>query len=385
MKRALMYASVASMIQQFNMENIRLLLELGYEVDVACNMEQGSTITSEKIEAMKQELKEMGVNVVHVPIPRKVTAVGDIMKSFRASKQLMNAREYALIHCHSPIGGMICRLANRFSKGYGKTKMIYTAHGFHFFKGAPKKNWLIFYPVEWLCSRYTDVLITINHEDYTLAQKKMKARNVQYVPGIGVNTEHISKVFSIRDQLCEQLGIPMSAKLMISVGELNDNKNHQVVVRAMKDLPSDIHYLICGQGDSAPVLTEIAQQMDCEKRLHLLGYRSDVLAVVKSCDLFVFPSKREGLSVALMEAMAVGKAVACSKIRGNTDLIDENGGVLFDPTDVDACAEAIQTLLRFDLSAMGRYNADKIQSFSMERVSKMMKELYCSTPQKAPC
>ena len=127
MKRALVYASVASMIQQFNMDNIRLLIDSGYQVDVACNMKQGSTITIEKIESMKQELEMMGVKIYHIPIPRKITAVGEIIESFNFTRKLINEREYALIHCHSPIGGMICRLANRCSNRYRNSKVIYTA------------------------------------------------------------------------------------------------------------------------------------------------------------------------------------------------------------------------------------------------------------------
>lgn len=379
MKRALMYASVASMIQQFNMENIRLLLEQGYEVDVACNMEQGSTITSERIDAMKQELKEMGVNIVHIPIPRKVTAIGEIVKSFRVSKELMNDREYALIHCHSPIGGMICRLANRFSKGYGKTKMIYTAHGFHFFKGAPRKNWLIFYPVEWLCSRYTDLLITINHEDYALAQKKMKAKNVQYVPGVGIDLQKFSqsKIDKFENEKRKELGIPEDATLLVSVGELSTRKNHEIVISTLAQLQNkNIQYIICGLGPLQQHLERLISELHMTSQVRLLGYRSDISEILASADVYMFPSLQEGLPVALMEAMAAGKAVACSRIRGNTDLIDENGGVLFDPTSIDDCATAIDNLLRLDFEAMGEYNAKKIRSFSKDIVNKMMVEVY---------
>ena len=273
MKRAMMYASVASMIQQFNMENIRLLLEQGYEVDVACNMEQGSTITQEKIETMKQDLETMGVNVFHIPVPRNITAVGGILNSFRASKQLMNERNYSLIHCHSPIGGMICRLANRFSKGYGKTRMIYTAHGFHFYKGAPKKNWLMFYPVEWFCSQYTDVLITINQEDYALAKSKMKAKQVVYVPGVGVDLKKINCAEENRGILCKELGTKPDDILMLSVGELNDNKNHSAIIQMMGSLPENCHYVICGQGAAKERLEQLAEKNGYCNRLHLLGYQ----------------------------------------------------------------------------------------------------------------
>lgn len=377
MKRALMYASVASMIQQFNMENIRLLLEQGYEVDVACNMEQGSTITQEKIEAMKQELESMGVNVVHIPIPRKVTAVGGIVKSFRASKQLMNERNYSLIHCHSPIGGMVCRLANRCSKGYGKAKMIYTAHGFHFYKGAPKKNWLMFYPVEWFCSRYTDVLITINQEDYTLAKRKMKAKQSVYVPGVGVDIEKFKYDLLSKEEARKELGLSDGDKVLLSVGELSVRKNHEVVIRALAKIDrSNCKYFICGLGSLQKQLEKLISVLHMESCVKLLGYRSDIARVLNISDIYIFPSLQEGLPVALMESMAAGKAVACSKIRGNTDLIDENGGVLFNPRSVDDCAVAIEKLLKSDLRSMGEYNAKKIHSFSKATVNEMMVEVY---------
>ena len=382
MKRALMYASVASMIQQFNMKNICLLLGQGYEVDVACNMEQGSTVTQEKIEAMKQELETMGVNVFHIPVPRNVTAVGGILKSFRASKQLMNERNYSLIHCHSPIGGMVCRLANRFSKGYGKTKMIYTAHGFHFYKGAPKKNWLMYYPVERICGHFTDVLITINREDFALAQKFRLKKNgsVQYVPGIGLNLSAIEAAVEKRKDLCEECGIASDSVLMLSVGELNDNKNHGSVVSVLNQLPHNVHYLICGQGDNESQLESLAESLGCGDRLHLLGYRGDVTSVMKSCDLYVFPSKREGLSVALMEAMACGLPCFASNIRGNCDLITNSVNGMLLPLEDFGVALVEQVGKIEDLTKYKdqcrEANKEIIQGFSEAVVQQCIGEIY---------
>lgn len=375
-KKALMYASVASMIQQFNMDNIRLLQELGYEVDVACNMKQGSTITDEKVSLMKSELETMGVHVYHIPVPRSVTNIKDIWKSFWITRKLINEQEYSLIHCHSPIGGMICRLANRLSKWYGQVRMIYTAHGFHFYKGAPKINWLLFYPVEKICSYWTDTLITINKEDYALAKKKMKAKHILYVPGIGVN---LSAFYGQVDKkkMREKLGIPECAFLLLSVGELNSNKNHEIVIRAMKDLScQSVHYMIAGCGDKKEYLEMLATRLGVVERLHLLGYRTDVKDLYQCSDVFVFPSFREGLSVSVMEAMASGKPVVCSEIRGNTDLVDSNGGVLFDPHSVDDCTMAIDQLLHSNLAKMGEYNSNKIRGFSMETVRELMSKIY---------
>jgi len=376
-KRALMYASVASMIQQFNMDNIRLLLEGGYEVDVACNLEQGSTITPEKIAAMKHELEEMGVRVVHIPVPRKISAVREIVTSFRMTKDMIVQGGYSLIHCHSPIGGVLCRLANRFSGCYGRAKLIYTAHGFHFFKGAPVMNWLIFYPLEWYCSRYTDVLITINREDYAFAQKKLKAKQTTYVPGIGVDVEKFRAAAAQTQTVKAELGLDDTQTVLLSVGELSARKNHEVVLRALAQLELDNYrYFICGLGPLEVQLKDLVRELKLEDRVQFLGYRSDIPRIMNSADIFLFPSVQEGLPVALMESMAAGKAAACSRIRGNTDLIEEKGGVLFDPHSVDDCTAAIRKLLDSDYEQMGCFNARKIQGFSRKNVGEMMAGIY---------
>lgn len=376
MKKALMFAHVASMIQLFNMDNIRILIEQGYRVDVACNMEEGSSISAEKIEAMRRELEAMGCRVFHVPVPRKLTAVGDILRSLRQTTRLMNSEGYDLVHCHSPIGGVVCRLANRLSRNYRRTKMIYTAHGFHFYKGAPRKNWLLYYPAERLCARWTDTLITINREDYDLARSKMRAGEVLYIPGVGVDVERYAAAKGQRESLCAQLDIPSEAVLLLSVGELNENKNETLLVKALGALPEKVYYLACGQGPAREEILSCARENGCAERVRLLGYRADVPEVLASCDLFVFPSLREGLSLALMEAMAAGKAVACSRIRGNIDLIDERGGVMFDSHSVDDCAAALGALLGSDTKAMGEYNAEKVQAFSKTRVHAQMEAIY---------
>lgn len=376
-KRALMYASVASMIQQFNMENIRLLIQSGYEVDVACNLDQGSTITPEKIAAMKAELEEMGVRVIHIPVPRKITSVGNILRSFRMTRQLMAERRYSLIHCHSPIGGVICRLANRFSGCYGHAKMIYTAHGFHFFKGAPLVNWATFYPLEWLCSWLTDVLITINKEDYQLAQKKMKAKQVVYVPGIGVDIEKFRSTEAEKQAIKAELGLTDKETILLSVGELSVRKNHELVLRALAQQNlGEYRYLVCGLGPLENQLKELVRELKLEDRVRFLGYRNDIPKIMNAADIYVFPSLQEGLPVALMESMAADKAVACSRIRGNTDLIEAEGGVLFDCRSVEDCADAIAKLLESDYKQMGRFNSRKIREFSRETVGKKMAEIY---------
>ncbi|WP_455014632.1 glycosyltransferase [Hominenteromicrobium sp.] len=365
------------MIQQFNMDNIRLLQELGYEVDVACNMKQGSTITDEKVSLMKSELETMGVHVYHIPVPRSITNIKDIWKSFWITRKLINEQEYSLIHCHSPIGGMICRLANRLSKWYGQVRMIYTAHGFHFYKGAPKINWLLFYPIERICSCYSDVLITINQEDYALAKRKMKSKLCVYVPGVGVDLQKFKKVSLTEKSKFRILGVSDKDTVLVSVGELSTRKNHEVVIRALSKLNNpNYKYFICGLGPLEHRLEKLILDLKMQSNIRLLGYRSDIAEILNMADVYVFPSLQEGLPVALMESMAAGKAVACSRIRGNTDLVDSNGGVLFDPHSVDDCTMAIDQLLHSNLAKMGEYNSNKIRGFSKETVRELMSKIY---------
>lgn len=380
MKKALVCAHVASMIQQFNMENIRLLQQMGYAVDVVCNLEQPGSITPEKAKEMQVQLTEMGVGVYHMPAPKKVTAIGNIFRSFAIMRRLMREKRYDLAHCHSPIGGAICRAANRFGGGYGKTKMIYTAHGFHFYQGAPRLNWLLYYPVEKMCARWTDVLITINREDAQLAAKKMRAGKTVYVPGVGVDMEKLAAICVNREEKLRELGIGDDAVVILSVGELNGNKNHRVIIEAMAQLAEkNAHYVIAGRGAGGAQLQELARQCGVEDRVHLLGYRTDVPELMAAADLYAFPSYREGLPVSLMEAMAVGKAVVCSRIRGNVDLVEDGeGGFLRESGDVEGFAEAMETVLR-DAQLrcrMGTHNRNVMEKFDRKTVEKTMAELY---------
>lgn len=370
MKRALMYASVASMIQQFNMNNIKLLIELGYKVDVACNFEFGSTISNEKIEQLKRDLTNLGVNYYHIPISRKISDLRNIYKAYQLSKKLMNEKRYDLIHCHSPIGGLICREANKHSENYDNCRMIYTAHGFHFFKGAPMINWIIFYPIERVCARLTDVLITINQEDYENAKKfkLKKGGKIEYVPGIGIDIGKIQKVQGSKIELCNELQISTNSCLLLSVGELNKNKNHQAVINALPQLPENYHYVICGIGSLKEKYMQLANELKVSERLHLLGYRSDVIKIMKSCDIFVFPSKREGLSVALMEAIACNLPCLASNIRGNNDLLNPNQLI-----DFNNIGSWIQHILNANMKTSYRV---KIESICVSAINEKMKLIY---------
>lgn len=381
MKRALVLASVASMIDQFNMPNIRLMKEMGYEVDVATNFLKGSTCSDEKIATLKQTLQEMNVRCFQIDFSRNVLNICENVKAYRQTKKIIDENNYALIHSHSPIGGFLSRIAARNARKKG-TKMIYTAHGFHFFKGAPLMNWLIFYPIERISSRWTDVLVTITHEDYQLAQKKMYAKEVVYVPGVGIDTA----VFAPKEGDAvtnalkrEELGIPMEDTVMLSVGELNKNKNHEIVLRAMAQLGrSDLHYVIAGRGDLKEHLEQLGKELGVSEQLHLLGFRTDVKELFKMADFFAHPSFREGLSVAVMEAMANGLPVICTEIRGNTDLIEDNkGGYLFKPAEHETAYQALKNIMESpDRKSMGLFNLKKAEGLDIKAVLEVMRQIY---------
>jgi len=380
MKRALIYASVASMIQQFNMNNIRLLIDLGYHVDVACNMESGSTISDDAIESMKKQLSSQAVSVHHIPVPRKISKIKEIIKSFVLTKELIKNNKYDVIHCQSPIGGIVCRLANKAAKCSGKNKMIYTAHGFHFYKGAPIKNWLLFYPLEKMSSYFTDVLITINKEDYELAKKKMRAKEVAYIPGVGVDVKRFAECEIDKKKKREEIGIPEDAILLVSVGELNSNKNQKVIVEALFNLKNDnVYYIIVGKGCNEKALKKLAENYGIKKNVYFLGYRTDVNELYKMADVFCFPSYREGLGLAALEAMAAGLPLITSNVRGiNEYSEDEVTGYKCDPNDVKGFEKAISILAKSEEKRreFGKINRERVQKYDIYNIESLMKRCY---------
>ena len=294
-------------------------------------------------------------------------------------KKIIDTNGYEIIHCHTPMGGVLGRLAARKARKKG-TKVIYTAHGFHFYKGAPLINWLIYYPVERWLARYTDVLITINQEDYERAKNKFKARKVEFVLGVGVDVEKYSDFKINRALKRKEIGVPEESFVLLSVGELNKNKNHEAVIKALAEVGNkDIHYIICGEGRLEEYLNNLSKSLGIENQVHLLGFRKDVIEITKVSDVFVLPSYREGLSLALMEAMACGLPVICSDIRGNSDLItDSKGGYLVKPNDKKKLALFINELFNQERTRkdFALYNLIKIEKYCINNVLNRLKHIY---------
>lgn len=376
MKKMLMLATTAAMIEQFNKNNILILEEMGYEVHVAGNWQEGNPISQERLMEFRSWLDEHHGRWFHIPSTRRPM---DIKNNGKALKQVVNLIEefhYEFIHCHTPIGSIIGRLAACWTH----TKIIYTAHGFHFFKGAPLKNWLLYYPAEWVCSWMTDILITINQEDYSRAKKHLHAKCVKYIPGVGVDVAKFAACFVDKKEKCRELGVPDDKFILLSVGELQERKNQKVVLDALHKLHNpDIYYLIVGQGILKEEYEKKIKQYGLENNVKLLGFRNDIDELCEIADCFVFPSLQEGLPVALMEAMASGLPVICSETRGNTDLIkDGDGGYCVDAESAEEMAEAIRAMLN-DMGfrrAAGAVNFEAVKKYDICNCEKVMQKIY---------
>ena len=372
-----MLASVASMIDLFNTENIHILEQLGCKIDVASNFQNGSITSQERVNEYKKELEDSGKEVIDTPIPRSIFSIRKIIDSYRMVKNLVEERHYRIVHCHSPIGGVVARLACRNARKNG-TKVIYTAHGFHFFKGAPLANWLLFYPIEKLCSKITDVLITINQEDFHRA-KEWNTCNVDYVPGIGVDTVSFKLATNNRNKLRQEFGFNNDDFVFMSTGQISVRKNHEVLIRALAKVENEnVKYLIVGFGELQDKLHKLVDDLGLHNRVVFAGYRGDVRELLHVVDGFAFPSLQEGLPVSLMEAMAAGLPVVCSRIRGNVDLIqDGKGGFIYDCRDVDGFAEGMRKIAKGEsVMNMGEINKETMKKFDTSVVNTKMKIIY---------
>lgn len=304
------------------------------------------------------------------------------LRAYRMLKDILQREHFDVIHCHTPVGGAVARLAAREARKQG-TKVVYTAHGFHFFTGAPLQNWLLYYPVEKLLAPMTDVLITMNREDYTRAQKRLHPGRLEYVPGVGLDTAKFLFPGLNREEKRRSLGFGPEDFLLLTVAEMTKNKNHTMALQALAELKalpefSRLHYLIVGRGEQWQALEEQAKALGIASHVHFLGYRTDAAELYRCCDLFVFLSHREGLSLAMMEAMGSAMPILCQKIRGNTDLIDDGISGMFVENDPVAVAEDILDLVRNPQlrQRLGQGAAEKVKAFDESVVHSKMKTIY---------
>lgn len=372
----LLIASVASMIDLFNRDNIMILKNLGLKVGVAANFRSGSITSQQRVDEFKEELTKNEVDVVDIPCPRSILHIISIIQSYRIVKKLVEQNKYKIVHCHSPIGGVIARLACKRVRKKG-TVVLYTAHGFHFFKGAPLLNWIIFFPIEYLCSKITDVIITINNEDYQRVGK-WKTCKVKLVNGIGVHTREFQNDIVDRKSYRNVFGFKDHDFVFMSTGQLSKRKNHEVIIRAIAKINNpQVKYLIVGFGELEGKLKKLVANLGIQKQVVFAGYRGDVKDLLHTVDAFAFPSLQEGLPVALMEAMSVGLPVICSRIRGNIDLVQHGkGGYLCDCHDINGFADGMKKLISGAGNNMGKINMDTMKKYDVRIVNEQMRSIY---------
>jgi len=332
MKRVLFIATVESHLLNFHIPFMKLLQEKGYEVHVAT-----------KLRNRQQEFDEIGVIKHNVDFSRSPYSP-KVFKSLQQTEKLLKEIRFSLVHVHTPVAAFVTRLACQRTNTH---PVLYTAHGFHFYKGAPVKNWLLYYNMEKLAAHWTDGLITINEEDYKAAQKFKLRKNgkVFFVPGVGVDIVGLEqRIASIdRSKKRKELDISEQSTVLIAVAELIPRKNHIQVLKALSKLnKTNFHYLIVGNGESEQQLEKAVNELMLQDKVSFLGFRRDVAELMASSDIFILTSRHEGLTRAIMDAMAVGLPIIATDVRGNSDLVKSGeNGYLVPLDDVEQTAIAM--------------------------------------------
>ncbi|MBD3107146.1 glycosyltransferase family 4 protein [Bacillus sp. AGMB 02131] len=372
MKKVLFVATVVKThINVFHLPYLKLLKQNGYETHVCARNDF-------------DEREECHIpfcdKYFDLPFERSPFNYKNLLV-YKKLSQIIEEEDYDIIHCHTPMGGVLARLSAIKNRKKG-TRVIYTAHGFHFYRGAPIINWLMYFPVEKFLAKYTDTIITINMEDYKRVQN-FKTPDKQYLPGVGIDLNKYNTSID-KNNKREELGISSEDLVLLSIGELSKRKNHEVIIRALSKInDKKITYIICGQGGLDMYLKDLALSLNVNVKF--LGFRKDIPDICSASDIFIFPSLQEGLPVALMEAMAAGLPVICSNIRGNIDLIKQDrGGYLVESDNVDGFQTSIIKLtddatLRRN---MGNYNVEEAKKYDKQIILNQMKKIYHISPFK---
>ncbi|MCJ8341349.1 MAG: glycosyltransferase [Cetobacterium sp.] len=362
MKKIIIIASLSSFINQFEKNNIKLLKELNYKIYIGANDLQNL----KKIE---------DINIFNIPLTRFPLSFGNIKGMYKLIK-FIKKNNIDIIDCHTPTGGVLGRIIGKILK----KKVIYTAHGFHFFKKGPILNWIIYFPIEYILSFFTDILITINNEDYKLANKFFKTKYILKIPGVGLNIKKFLNFdCNIRYER-KKMGITEKDIVLISIGELSSRKNHSRVIKALGELQkTNIYYLIIGEGKSKKKYENLIKKNKLEQNVFLLGKKSNIEYFCKISDIIIHPSIREGLGIAALEGMASGLPLIASNINGIKDYaINKKTGYNINPKNIEEIKKAIIDLAENPVlrKKYGKYNQKKVKEFDIKKTSEIMYSLY---------
>ena len=367
MKKVLFLATVTGHINSFHIPYLKLFKEKGYEVHVASKGE----------EEIKYCDKHFNIPFERFPLNPKN------LKSYKELKKIINDNQYSIIHCHTPVGGVITRLAARKARKQYNTKVIYTAHGFHFYKGAPLLNWIIYYPIEKICSKWTDCLITITNEDFELAKRKFKkCKKIEHVCGVGLNTDRFDIEITEEDleELRKEIGIEKDNIVLTYVAELNKNKNQMLLIKTMEQLikESDKYRLILvGDGNKKQEYEQYIIEHNLQEYIKILGRREDVPQILKLTNIYVASSLREGLPVNIMEAMYMGLPVIATDNRGHRELVENeiNGFIVKNQKELK---ESIEEILRAKqkYKVLSQENRKRSKEYVLDKIQQQMKQIY---------
>lgn len=365
MRKVLFVATVGGFVSQFEMNDVRLLQDKECEIHYASNFDNNVYYLDEKIYE-RNHIKKHNVSMSKNPF-----SISKNYKAYRDIKRIIDSEDICLVHCHTPVGGVIARMAAARSKS--KPKVIYTAHGFHFYKGAPLVNWCIYYPVEKLMARYTDTIVTINEEDYQRACgfKLRPDGKVYKIPGVGIDLARYNNY-----------GIWGNGFRIVSISEINKNKNHKVVIKAINKLVKQgekVYYDIYGKGSNEEFLQKYIDKLGVGDYVKLKGYIEKPEEVLKSADCFAFPSIREGLGMSALEAMACGLPVIARENRGTKEyMVNGHNGIVCRTDDAKEYAKAILKLKNSveTRKTMGRNARETVKKFSVAHTEVIMRQVY---------
>lgn len=366
MKKILYVATITEHFYYFHLPYLRMFHDLGWQVDVASHGDVELPFCDNRYE---------------IPIKRS-PADKDNITAYRMLKKIIKDNRYDIVHCHTPMGGILARLAAASQRKHG-TKVLYTAHGFHFYDGAPKLNWMVYFPIEYTMSFLTDCLITINDEDYNCAKKLLKAKDIKKVNGVGYNSDRYYPVSAEEKQdLRKKLGYSADEKLLIYVAEMNANKNQAMLIKALKlvsENRGDVRLIIAGADNYNGEYVRLAKEIGIDGKVDFLGHREDINDLLHISDIAVGSSYREGLPVNVMEALACGLPVVLSDNRGHRVLgVNGENGYVVKVDDFDAMAEKILMLLGDDNlhSKLSKNAVELVKPFSKESVLVELTQVY---------
>lgn len=370
-KNVLLIASTASMIKQFNMRNIKLLQQLGYDVTVAANFRQPGTITKIISDKLIEELKHGKVHIVQMDFERGAGHINSNLNLVRQIRKLVKNKHYDFVHTQAALASVLVRAALIGTK----IPVLYTAHGFQFSKQISLIRSIPFFILEFVMSFFTWGIITINDEDTVTVKKYFHEKHMFRINGVGVN---LTKFSNNSRALSGSNGKIIK---MITVGELSKRKNQSIVLRAMKELNiPNLHYVMVGIGAEHDKLVKLSEELGISENVHFINYSENVATMYADSDFAIYPSFLEGLLTSGVESLAMGLPLIGSNVRGIAELVSEDkNGFLINPYKIDSVVSKISKMVKLTADEriqMGDVSKKKAQQFDACMVDLEMKRIY---------